>query len=76
MIIPPFGKLTFYYAGNCICSIPVFILVLLAKEQCKTPAHNRLLEDLDVWSDRIADPRPGDQRLKSPDVYVDFLTGC
>lgn len=73
MIIPPFGKLTFYYAGICTCSIPVFVLVLLAKEQCKTPEHNRLLEDLDVWSDRIANPRPGDQRLKSPEVYVDFL---
>lgn len=69
MIMPPSVALTFHYSGKPICSVPVFLLVLLAREQAQIPDRNNLLNALDVAPDHIAENQ--DPQSQAP--YISFL---
>ena len=70
MIIPLSPSLTFLYSSEPICSVPVFVLDLLAREQGVTPEGDKRLEELLGWSDRIV---AGEHGFKSPGIYFDFF---
>jgi hypothetical protein len=54
IIIPPSVALTFLCSGHVICSVPVFVLVLLAEEQGVTE-QNEFLNALKIAPDHISD---------------------
>jgi Protein of unknown function (DUF2971) len=59
MVMPPSVALTFLYSDHVICSVPVFVLVLLAREEGATD-QNPYLNELAIAPDHIAD---GDSHL-------------
>jgi hypothetical protein len=66
--MPPSVELTFLYSEHVICSVPVFVLVMLAKEQGVTE-KNEFLNALIIAPDHIAD----NKGLPSPESCVTFL---
>ncbi|MBI4763911.1 MAG: DUF2971 domain-containing protein [Deltaproteobacteria bacterium] len=54
MLMPPSVVLTFLCSDHVICSVPVFVLVLLAREQGVTE-QSEFLNALDIAPDHIAD---------------------
>lgn len=66
-IMPNSVELAFLYSDNLICCVPVFLMVLLIREQGKTPENNKFLNELDIVPGRIAENRA----TQSP--YLDFL---
>jgi hypothetical protein len=68
VIMPPSVALTFFYSSRPICSVPVFILVLLARNEGVT-GQNQYLNALNTAPDLIAD---GGSHL-SPKSCLKFL---
>lgn len=69
IIMPPSVALTFLYSETPICSVPVFLLVLLTREQGESTEPNEFLNALDIAPDDIAEDRAPESQAS----YIDYL---
>src|SRR4030042_3224151 len=69
IIMPPSVALTFLYSETPICSVPVFLLVLLAREQGESTEPNEFLNALNIAPDDIAENRAPESQASC----IDYL---
>jgi hypothetical protein len=64
---PRYVSLDFLYSDEIVYSIPIFLLVMLARE---SDGNTELLEDLEFQDDLIANE---DNHLRRPNEYIKYL---